>query len=236
MKIISNLPALRYSGDYLKNVDIEFNYVGAGPFELAQHSPDVIITNDFHESLAASKKYPSILFAGRYLKFPCIDISIPDALLDEMSILNKSAIDCQNCDITYFNDKSKENIGFIDELKMLGNLKIMGHGFCVDELNRVFPQRLTPSFYKYGKVVAVSSKEECLKALFMGKPVISSGAFPYTYNTSTEIKNLPPRANQIEYAWSLSHTLVWAELLTKLNYEDLAEKLKTILNWSKNEV
>lgn len=70
----------------------------------------------------------------------------------------------------------------------------------------------------------------------MGKPVISSGAFPYTYNTSTEIKNLPPRANQIEYAWSLSHTLVWAEVLTKLNYEDLAEKLKTILNWSKNEV
>lgn len=224
---MSNLPQLRYSGDYLSNIGVEFKMSTGGPFEMAQSNPDVIVSNSYHEILAATKKYPSISFLGQNLKFPNYDMVVPTALLDELSVLNKIKVDCPPCDITYFNTGKQENSPFIERLRLLGNLKIMGPGYCVDELDRSLPQRVTPSFYAHGKVVAATSKEEALKGLFMGKPVIGDGVSPYTYSTSDGI-NLTPRANQISYAWSLSHTLVWAEILTILNYQELSDKLKTI--------
>jgi hypothetical protein len=233
--IISNLPQLRYSGDYLKNIGIEFRISNGGPFEMAQSNPDVIISNSYHEILAATKKYPSISFLGQNLKFPNYDMIIPTALLDELSVLNKIKVDCQPCDITYFNNGKQENTPFIERLRALGNLKIMGPGYCIDELDKSFPQRATPSFYAHGKVVAATSKEEALKGLFMGKPVISDGVSQYAYSyTDGDGINLTPRSNQVSYAWSLSHTNIWAEILTILNYQELSDKLKTIFKMEQN--
>lgn len=231
IKISTNIYALRYSGSYLQNIGVSFKYTTSGPFVMCEDNPDFIITNSYHEALAASKKYPSVVFVGPNFKFPNYDFNIPIALLDELSVLSKVNTKYIPHDIAYFNNSGQENIPFINELQMLGNVKIMGPGYCIDELDRTFNQRLTPAFYSYAKTVASTSREETLKALFMGKSVISDNNHPYTYS----INNLgPPRENQITYAWSLSHTVIWSEIFEILGYQDLSDKLKTILKIEEN--
>lgn len=232
LKITTNIYALRYSGDYLKNIGVSFKYNPSGPFVMCEDNPDIVITNSYHEALAASKKYPSVIFIGSNFKFPNYNFNIPVALLDEIAVLNKVKIDCQPCDIAYFNNGGKENIPFINELKKIGKLKIMGPGYCIDELDKSFNQRFTPSFYNYAKIVGSSSREETLKALFMGKIVISDNMHPYTYSVNNWANK--SRENQIDYAWALSHTVILSEILEILNYQDLSDKLKTIFKIEKN--
>lgn len=234
MKILTNNYSLRYSKDYLRNIDIDFEYINTGVFALCEHSPDFIISNNYHEIQAASKKYPSIVFISDNLKFPNIAYSVPQALLDEISIMSQHNLKCQPCDIAYFNNGGRDNIPFIQQLQQLGNTKIMGPGYCNDELDKSFPQRLTPAFYKKAKVVAVSSKEEALKGLFMSMPVISSMVIPYTYQNVSSIQ-LSARANQVEYAWGLSHTNVWSEILSLIGQEELSAKLKSIFTIKGNK-
>lgn len=231
IKIITNIHALRYSGDYLRNIGINFKFTTSGPFVMCEDKPDIVVTNSYHEAIAASKEYPSIVFVGPNFKFPNYDINIPIALLDELSTLTKVKIDCMPHDIAYFNNSGQENIPFINELKALGNVKIMGPGYCIDELDRTFNQRFTPAFYSYAKTVASTSREETLKALFMGKVVISDNNHPYTYSINSVG---PIRENQITYAWSLSHTVIWSQILEQLGYQELSDKLKTIFKIEEN--
>jgi len=236
MKILTNIPALRYSGDYLKNINVRFMYANQGVFELAQSKPNIIITNHYHEAVAASKKYPDIIFVGKDLQYPNINYVTPDNLLDELSVLIKSNISYPQCNVAYWNPSGKENIKFINKLRFLGNVKIMGHGFCIDELDRSFPQRMTPSFYARANIVAASSIEEAYKAMFMGKHCIFNGRLhgcfdierALTVGVESMLKN-----TQYNDVWQYSHTNVWADIFDLLDYPEFGIKLKEITNYER---
>lgn len=236
MKIISNEYSLRYSGDYLNNVGVKFKWVNAQVFEMCQENPDVVITNHYHEAVLASQAYPMIKFVGKGFSFPNYHFDIPPALLDELSVLNKSTVISQPCDIAYFNDSGRENVPFINKLRNIGITKIMGPGFCLDELDKNFPQRLTPAFYLSSRVVGATSKEEALKALFMGKPCIYDGVEPYCYRVNEGVITLRPRQNGISHAWNHSHTVVWSGIFNILGEFELAEKLESVIKFDKEEV
>lgn len=204
-------------------------------FQLSHGKPDVIITSDTKEAIEASKKYPDIKFVAPDLSFPNYAYTLPVALLDEMSVLNKTTgIKIPACDIAYFNNGHNEHIHFINQLRCLGNTKIMGPGYCVDELDRFFPQRMTPYFYSHAKVVATTSIEEALKGLFMGKACIIQGEFPKCYPLSKTITtDIFPHAEQVSLAWDFSHTIILSEILTLIGEHELSDALKGVINFTK---
>lgn len=236
MMILSNNYALRYSQEYLKNVNIDFEYMPAGVFQMCEKKPNIIISDNYHECLAASKDYPDIVFLGRELTFPNIGHSVPTNLLDELSTLSDLNINCPHATIGYFNEGRENNIDFISKLRSLGNVKIMGPGFCLEELDEFFPQRTTASFYKYVDFVGATCVEEVLKALFLNKPCIYSGYYPKTYNVDKlTCVDLKPFSGSVEYAWSLSHTVTWGNILNALGYDKESEELKQILNFEEEK-
>ena len=234
--ILSNNKALRYSEEYLKNVNINFAYTDSGVFQMCEKRPKVIISDNYHECIAASKEYPDIVFMGKDLSFPNVGYTVPNHLLDELSTLSQTSITCRRSLIGYFNEGREENIDFISKLRSLGNVKIMGPGFCVDELDEFFPQRTTPAFYNYVDIVGATSIEEVLKALFVNKPCVYDGYYPKTYNIDklTDI-DLKPFSGSVEYAWSLSHTVTWANMLNALGYNKESDELKQILNFKEEK-
>lgn len=233
MLIATNLAQLRYSGDYLKNIDVKFIYEHAGVFQLCEHEPDIVITNNYHEAVTASQNYPSIKFIGRDFEFPNYSFNVPPNLLDELSVITNQKIDIPKLEIGLFNP-NYQVIEFINYLRCLGNLKIMGKGYCLEELDKNFPQRLTPGFYAVSKYVACVSEEEMLKALFMGKPCITNFSNSFTYQNILNLNNIFPKPNQIEYAWKFSHTNILSEILRICEYEELSIKLKSVFNIEKN--
>ena len=232
MLIATNLAQLRYSGDYLKNIDIKFIYSPAGVFQLCEHDPDIVITNSYHEAIAASQTYPSVKFIGRDFEFPNYSFNTPPHLLDELSVISNQKINVPKFEIGLFNP-NYQIIEFINYLRCLGNLKIMGKGFCLEELEKTFPQRLTPGFYKIAPYVACVSEEEMLKALFMGKPCITNFSNSFTYQNILTLNNVVPKPNQIDYAWKYSYTNILSEILRICEYEELSVKLKLVFNIEK---
>lgn len=233
MLIATNLAQLRYSGDYLKNIDIKFIYAPAGVFQLCEHKPDIVITNNYHEAVSASQNYPAIKFIGRDFDFPNYSFNVPLYLLDELSVITNPKVEVPKFEIGLFNP-NYQIIEFINYLRCLGNLKIMGKGFCLEELDKTFHQRLTPGFYKFATYVACVSEEEMLKALFMGKPCITSFSNSFTYQNVLSLNNVVPKSNQIDYAWNFSHTNILSEILRICEYEELSVKLKSVFNIEKN--
>lgn len=228
MLILSNLPQLRYCQEYLHCINAEFRFVPIGIFEMCGYSPSIIITKTNHEANAAAKAYPDIKFVGNDWRFPNYDLSIPDALLDEISTISAENDNLfPSCDICYFNDKGKENWSFINKLRALGNAKFAGPAFCEDEIFKKYNQRLTPAIYKKASIIGVTNKEEGLKALFMNRVVIAPDyIMPYIYKCDAVTNlNIVPRQDQAKYAWSLSHSIFLSELFAKINDRERSEKI-----------
>lgn len=237
MLILTNCKALRYSEDYLKNINLDFKYFDTNVFTLVNFSPDIIVSNDSEEMVRASNKYPAIKFVGPDLKFPNYHFNIPDFLLDEICLTNRyqQKPDFPQCDISYFNEFGIDKYELICKLRGLGNTKIAGQGFCCDELIKNFPQRLTPKLYESSRFVAASTGEEILKALFLGKPCISDINFKYVTHIDS-ISNLS-QANWVggepEFAWQYSHTNVWSTIFDVLDMSEESTRMKQAMEFKK---
>ncbi len=235
MKIFTNCVQLRLAGDYLNNINIEFLYSASNVFNLAQYAPDLILTKDVDEATQASREYPSIKFVGPGFSFPNYHVDIPNGLLDELSVLSgRKEYQFCNCDISYFNTEKNQNFIFVKKLQSLGNTKIIGDGYSIDQCIKNYPKRLSPAFYKFGKYGAATDLEEAYKILFMNKPCLVNADLDYCYNTykldSEKELNLTVKDGQVEYAWSMSHTLFLSNVLASTGYQDKANELKEIIN------
>lgn len=233
MKIISNIFSLRNSKDYLSNIGIEFEYVMGGIFEIAQTNPDIIVTNESDINIF-SREYPAIKIVGPNLPFPNYRYNVPDALLDELSVLSDENLDIPECDVIYFNIDNK-NSQFVYELMgTFKNAKFIGAGFGPDQIERNVAQRDSPKYYRLAKACAASSKEEILKILFMGKPCIVSKPSKYCYDINyIQYGEIPKSiSGQIQYAWEYSHTNTWAQIFCILGMEDEYLKITKIMEFN----
>lgn len=233
-KIATNLPAFKYAGDYLQKVNIKFEYhPNAGIFELSCLEPDIIISNNYHESVAVSSQKPSIKIVGPRLQFPNYNFDLPPFLLDELSVLLANE---QNNyirpAIAYYNNGGVENHEFTCKLQSLGNTKILGNGFGPDEITKFVNPRMTPAFYKMASVCAASSVEEMFKIFFMGKPCITNfryNKYCYHVDSINNIEDLVPFSEQANYAWQFSHTVILSKILELVNLNYYSEELSKIV-------
>lgn len=235
LKIATNLQSLRYAGDYFGRINIRFEYhPNAGIFELSCLNPDIIISNNYHESIAVSNEKPSIKIVGPKLQFPNYHFDIPPFLLDELSVLvnRDQPSNYRETTISYYNDSGPTNHEFICKLQSLGPTKILGNGFGPDELTKFVNQRGTPILYNRSKICGATSVEEVLKILFMGKPCLSN--FPYNkycyqVDTVNNLDDIVSMQGQSEYAFQFSHTVTLSKLLDVVGLNDYSEQLNKLV-------
>jgi len=235
LKIATNLQTFKYAGDYLGRVNIRFEYhPNAGIFELSCLNPDIIISNNYHESIAVSNEKPSIKIVGPKFQFPNYNFDIPPFLLDELSVLlSKEQANYPKPSISYYNGGGLENYEFICKLQSLSDTKILGHGFGPDEITRFTNPRATPALYNRSKVCGATSVEEVLKILFMGKPCISNfqyNQYCYQVDTIKSLDDVVAKNGQSEYAFQFSHTAVLSKMLEIVGLNDYTEELNKLIN------
>lgn len=237
MKIATNIRSLRNSGPYFNQIGIEFIYLNTNIYTLINYKPDVLMVNNCPEAMSASVDYPDIKFIGDGYEFPNYQFKFPDALLNELSVLQNNDITFPECDISYVTSSGKDNELFIYKLKALGNLKIAGPSSCIDTVHTYKNSNMSPLIYKHSKYCAADNEEEILKILFMNKPCITNIRYPNTYFIdNVKLNEILPTKTQVHFAWQASHTSVLGSCLGVLMYNDYQSKLKELLKFEgKNE-
>ena len=219
MIVMTNCRALRNSAQILKELNSNFVYGAVNAFKLVNglpYKPDILITDHYEEAKVASKQFPTIKFVGPNMSFPNYSRDIPEALLDEVSLAHLPKDDvCPQPKIAYANFCGPSAKPFIWKLKGLGlPLKVVGPAYCHNELDRNFPQRSTPHFYRDYLYIGCTSREEYLKALYMGKVVIRNfdGEYGYHIDDLDSLDNLKVQDGQVEWAAQFSHLNFYRKL------------------------